>query len=218
VGKEPDQIRQDIEQTRRELGADVDLLSEKVNPARVVNRRVERGRSAVAGIKERVMGTASQTRSAAGDRASSVSESVAGTVGSAASSVGETVSSAPDTITRKAEGNPLAAGLIAFGVGWLASSLIPASEAERRAAGRVTEVAKERAEPVKSQLAQATGELTENLREPARQAARSVKDSAADAADTVKSEAGSAGEELTSEAARSARTVRDDPRTPGGPG
>jgi hypothetical protein len=37
------------------------------------------------------------------------------------------------------QGNPLAAGLIAFGVGWLAASLIPASRPEQQAAAKAKE-------------------------------------------------------------------------------
>ena len=42
MGKDPHQIRQEIERTRAELGTDLDLLNEKVNPARVMGRRVQR--------------------------------------------------------------------------------------------------------------------------------------------------------------------------------
>ena len=40
MGKSTDELRRDIERTRQELGYDVDALNEKVNPTRVVDRRV----------------------------------------------------------------------------------------------------------------------------------------------------------------------------------
>ena len=40
-----------------------------------------------------------------------------------------------DRVSRGARGNPIAVGLGAFALGWLVSSLIPASRAEQRAAG-----------------------------------------------------------------------------------
>ena len=43
TSSDPDVIRRQIEDTRRELSYDVDALNEKVNPARVVDRRVTRG-------------------------------------------------------------------------------------------------------------------------------------------------------------------------------
>ena len=68
VGKDPRQIRQEIERTRAELGTDLDLLNEKVNPARVMGRRVSATRTAVTGLRERVMGSAAETGSTASDR------------------------------------------------------------------------------------------------------------------------------------------------------
>ena len=41
MGKGPDEIRAEIEATREALSADVDNLTEKVSPARVVERKVE---------------------------------------------------------------------------------------------------------------------------------------------------------------------------------
>jgi len=44
----PDQIRQDIERTRASLSGDVDALNEKVNPARVVDRRMSAAKGRIA--------------------------------------------------------------------------------------------------------------------------------------------------------------------------
>ena len=43
---DPEVIRRDIEATRADLSRDVDALTEKVSPARVVERRVDRAKSA----------------------------------------------------------------------------------------------------------------------------------------------------------------------------
>ena len=43
-------------------------------------------------------------------------------------------STAATAARRQTQGNPLAAGLIAFGVGWLVSSLLPDSQKERELA------------------------------------------------------------------------------------
>ena len=47
---------------------------------------------------------------------------------------GEAVADAPRKVASATQGNPVAVGLIAFGVGLLAASLIPASRPEQRAA------------------------------------------------------------------------------------
>ncbi len=221
MGEDPDQLRRDIEATRRELTADVDALTEKVSPARVVERRVERTKSAVSNLKERVMGSASDSgpgtssrggagrsavTSGVGDAASSAASSVSGVASTAAS----TVAAAPELAKRRTEGNPFAAGVIAFGAGWLASSLLPASQRERQAASKVTDLAKEHAEPVKAHLSEVAGELKDNLMEPAQQAVESVKSTAQDAASTVKENAKSAGGDVADQAKTAASTVKSE--------
>jgi hypothetical protein len=124
VGEESDQLRREIDETRRELGTDVDALTEKVSPSRVVGRRVDKARDAVGGLKEKVMGTTSDATSSAGDgissaastvgdKAGSAAGSVQGAASSAASTVADTASSTAQAARRGAEGNPLAAGVIA---------------------------------------------------------------------------------------------------------
>ena len=68
---------------------------------------------------------------------------------------------------RKARGNPLAAGLIAFGIGYLISSAIPSSEKEQDAASRL----QEKVAPLKDKVSETAGEVAERLREPAQEAA-----------------------------------------------
>ncbi|HEY4626217.1 MAG TPA: DUF3618 domain-containing protein, partial [Blastococcus sp.] len=61
TSSDPDVIRRQIEDTRRELSYDVDALNEKVNPARVMDRRVTAAKGRMTNLKERVMGTAHDT-------------------------------------------------------------------------------------------------------------------------------------------------------------
>jgi hypothetical protein len=91
------------------------------------------------------------------------------------------VTAAPDTVKAQTAGNPIAAGLIALGVGWLAGSLLPASSAERQAATQV----KQSAAPLVTDTAK---EVADHLKEPAQEAVESVKETASDAAATVKQE------------------------------
>ena len=198
---EPERIRREIEGTQRSLSTDVNALTEKVTPGRIVERRIGRMRTAVGTARDRVMGTASGHASTAGDKVGSVASAAQDKVSSAADAVGE----APESIKRGTQGNPLAAGLIAFGAGWLVSSLLPASEPERRLAGQATDLAREHVAPVAQHAAE---ELKENLREPAQQAAESVKSEAADAASTVKDEARSATGDVTDRAQEARENVR----------
>ncbi|WP_350348311.1 DUF3618 domain-containing protein [Agromyces sp. G08B096] len=167
----PDEIRDDIERTRAELGQDVDALADKVNPGKAAARQGRRVREAMTSLKDRVMGAASDA-----------ADSTQGALHHA----GDAVAHAPAKLASGTRGNPIAVGLIAFGAGLLAASLIPSSRPEQRAAEKV----KDAAEPMVDQVKDAVGESAEHLREPAAEAVEHVKERAADAVGAVKAEAG----------------------------
>jgi cell division septum initiation protein DivIVA len=163
MSSNPDQIRHEIESTRAELSGDVNALADSVRPSTVARRQVDKVREGVSGMKDSVMGTADDA-----------GQSVSGAAGDATSAV-----------RRKTRGNPLAAGLVAFAAGWLVSSLLPASQAERQGATAL----KEKARPLADDLQATARQVAENLKEPAREAVEQVKASAGDSAATVKDEA-----------------------------
>lgn len=215
MGEESDQLRREIEQTRRELGTDVDALGEKVSPRRVMERRVDRTKNAIGGVKERIMGTTSDASSSAGGAITGAASSVQDRMSGAASGVQHAASSVGDTATdtayrarRQAQGNPLAAGLIAFGLGWLVSSLLPPSEKERQLAHQVKDQAQPAVQAVGQQAGQALSEMKDNLQQPAQEAVESVKQTATDAAGTVKDEARSAAGDVKDQAQDSTQRVR----------
>ena len=55
----PEEIREDIERTRADLGQDVDALADKVSPNKIAERQGRKVRNAVTSLKDRVMGAAS---------------------------------------------------------------------------------------------------------------------------------------------------------------
>jgi hypothetical protein len=197
--KSPEQIRRDIDRTRAELSGDVQTLTEKVNPGRAMGRQVQRTRNAMTRAKERVMGsdTGPGSRSGGGMLASAKE-----TVSDTASSVADVASSAPDVARQQTQGNPIAAGLIAFGAGWLVSSLLPASKPEQQLATQAKDKAGELAQPVMQEAKQAGQEMAENMKEPAMDAVGHVRSTAQDAAGTV-----------TDQAKQSASDVRDEARS-----
>jgi len=177
MGTSPDELKQNIEETRAGLTHNVDTLAEKVSPSSIASRRMDDARGAVTSVKDRVMGTGS----ALTDRASAVTDSV---------------SSAPDAVRAKASGSPLAAGVIAFGAGLLISSLMPATEREQHAATAL----KEKAEPLTNQATEEVKAQAQQLKEaitPAAQdAAQQVKSTAQEAATTTKEHATSAAQDV----------------------
>jgi ElaB/YqjD/DUF883 family membrane-anchored ribosome-binding protein len=211
---DPEQIRREIERTQRNMSTDVDRLAEKVTPGRIVHRRVDRARQAVTSMRDRVMGTSNGastgqgTMSAARDKVGGAASSVAEGTSAAASNVVDTIEEAPQAIRRQTEGNPLAAGLIAFGAGWLVSSLVPASKAEQQLAEQAKDVAQEYGQPLAEHVGQAAEQVKDNLREPAQHAVESVKDTATDAAGTVTDEARSAAGDVTDRAQHAKASVQ----------
>jgi hypothetical protein len=220
---EPEQIRADIERTQAALGQDVDALTEKVAPTKIVGRRVDRVRSTMGRWKENVMGEspvgrgdltsaaqgAAGTVSQAAQSASDTAATAASTVSDAASTGTQALQEAPQLIRQQARGNPLAAGLIAFGAGWLVSSLLPASRKEQQLAGQAKDMAQQAGQPLAQTVGQAAAEVKENLREPAQEAVESVKSTATDAGQTVAEEGKAAAGQVQSRAQDATGTVRE---------
>ena len=86
---DPEVIRRNIDATRADLSRNVDALTEKVSPGRVVGRNVDKAKSRLGSVKERVMGSDDDpyddgALGSASDKASSV-----------AGSIGDTATSGP---------------------------------------------------------------------------------------------------------------------------
>lgn len=215
TSSDPDVIRRQIEDTRRELSYDVDALNEKVNPARVMDRRVTAAKGRMTGLKDKVMGSAHDTTQSAHGKASDAAGSVhdaanhaAGSVQDAASSAAGAIQGAPDMAMRQTQGNPLAAGLIAFGVGWLVSSLLPATQKEQQLAQQAESAVRENKDMLMAPAKQAAQEIGEQLKPAAQDAVESVKSTAQDAAATVKDEGQSAVQDMQGQAQQSKESVQ----------
>lgn len=215
TSSDPDVIRRQIEDTRRELSYDVDALNEKVNPARVVDRRVTAAKGRMSGIKDKVMGSAHDTRQHAQGTAHNAAGSVqgaahnaAGSVQDAASSAAGAIQGAPDAAIRQTQGNPLAAGLIAFGVGWLVSSLLPATQKEQQLAQQAETAVRDNKDTLLAPAKQAAQEIGDQLKPAAQDAVESVKSTAQDAAATVKDEGQSAAQDVQGQAQQSKQSVQ----------
>jgi len=195
MAQSAEELRRDIEQTRADMTRDVDAISEKVSPGRIVHRRVDRAKSAAGSLRERVMGSASSAAGSMGDGAGSVQ-----------SSVSDAVTGAPDAALSRTQGNPLAAGLIAFSAGYLLAGLFPASKVEERAAQSLEDTVKE---PLKEHLSGFATEMKDDLQESAQQAVQSVKETATEAADTIKEQGQQSAQAVQSDAKDATDEVRN---------
>jgi len=188
---DPDAIRADIERTRAGLSQDVNALGEAVSPGNVARHQVNKVAGAAGSLKDRVMGSAEGATSSAGDTASDL---------------GDRASRVTRGARRKTQGNPLAAGLIALGAGWLLGSMLPATDKERDAAAAV----KEKAQPVLEEAQSVAQESAERLKEPAKESLAAVKETAQSAVETVTDEGQSAVQGVRDSAADSKQAVQEE--------
>ena len=196
----PDQIRADIDRTRHELGRDVDALAEKVDPSKVVDRQTDKVRDKVRGFQESIMGSPddsddSSTLQDAKDRAQD-----------ATARAGEMVQDAPTQVKQRTRGNPLAAGLIALGAGWLIGSMMPASKPEQEAAATL----KDKAEPLVEEAKSTAQEMGENLKPQAQEAAESLQETGRSSVQHVQEEGKHHAANLKDDTQEAAKHVKDE--------
>ena len=212
TSNDPDEIRADIERTRAALSDDVDDLAESVKPQSVARRQVDKVKEAASHVKDRVMGSDDEDSSSStvSERTYAATYAVADraaakdTVSEKASEAREAVREAPTAVKRKTQGNPLAAGVIAFGVGMLVSSLIPSTEKERRAVSQL----QDNLEPVKEKASEVARDVGESLKPAAQEAAESVRATAQEGVESVKQEGQAAAQDVKYQAQDSKETVQ----------
>jgi gas vesicle protein len=183
MSKDPQEIREEIERTRGNLSEDVDAIADRVNPSNIAHRQGEKLKGSVRRAKDAVMGSA---------------ESVGG-------DASQLTHDAPGAVAEKTRGNPLAAGLIAFGAGLLVSSLVPGSDKEREMVGTL----KEKAEPLTSELSEAGKSIAQDMKDPATEAVEEIRDSAKESAEALKAEATDEASHLQSQASDAAANLND---------
>lgn len=212
---DPDQIREEIERTRANLSYDVNALADEANPKNVAQRQADKAvegvRSGIRNVKERIMGSddsydqrydqygrdpyghedrsvTDRARDAASDAKETVGEKVDDArhfVSDKAGDARQAAQQAPREVRSQVRGNPLAAGLIAFGVGSLIGSLFPATRYESRAADTI----KDKAQPVVDEVKDLAKDAVDQVKPAAQGAVDQVKQAAQDAKDNVADQA-----------------------------
>ena len=213
MGTTPDELRAEIEQTRANLAYDTNMLAEKVRPSSVMHRRTAAVKGGLSTMRERVMGPVAGAASTGGSRMgetmSGVGSSVTDKAAEMGASISDTARSAPEEMRRRTEGNPLAAGLIAFGAGLLASSLLPSTSVEQRAATGLREQAEPVIDKVKEEAKGEASQLKDELAPKAQHAAQELKAAATDAVQQTTEEARQAAGEVREHAQSTAQEARE---------
>jgi gas vesicle protein len=202
MGEGTRELRREIEDTRDHLGATLDTIGDRVSPGRIVARRTQRWKDRMSSVREAVMGTAESVQ----DTVQSGAHGVADQASSAAGAVAHEAREAPKQIRHATQGNPIAAGFVAFGIGMIVASLFAASEPEQRAASAITD----HLEPLKEQARELGTEMKETVQTATRDAAHEVASTARDAAHEVSEEAQSAATDVKEEARAATYEVKDE--------
>ena len=204
MSTDPEQIRQDIERTRSNLSYDVNALADEANPKNIAQRQADKAVSGVRrgaqNLKERIMGSddddqygytsadSYSTDPSVADRAKGAAQQTGQAISDTADQAKHMAQQAPQQVRQQTRGNPLAAGLVAFGLGALIGSLIPSTEAERAAVG----AAKEKAGPAIEEAKEMARDAIEQVKPAVQEAGESLKQAAVDAKDSVVEQAGTA--------------------------
>lgn len=181
------QLREQLDQQRNELGQDLEAIGDRVSPKRVTERKTAAVRQRLSGVRESVMGAKDTVADKTGDAGSAITDKVSGAV--------EQVRQGPELARQGAQGNPLAAGLIAFGGGLLLATALPSSNREQRLVDQSIQPQLDQAAAQVGTMAQ---ETVEAVKPAVQDAVAEVKDTAASSASEVADEAKGAAAEVRS--------------------
>ena len=109
MGQRAEELRADIARTRDDMSDTIDAMGDRISPKQMARRRTRALGQWTSSLRRTVMGTVSDTAGQARDQVGQVGDRLSGAAGQARQG--------PELITRQTQGNPLAAGLVAFGDG-----------------------------------------------------------------------------------------------------
>jgi ElaB/YqjD/DUF883 family membrane-anchored ribosome-binding protein len=156
VGEEPDRIREQIEETRAEMGETVDALSYKADVKARAKDSLQEKKESVMGVaqsaKERLVG--------------------AGQSGGAATPAADQVKYQARRAKSVAEENPLGLAVGAVAVGFLAGMLIPSTRVEDEKLGPVADDVKQRAKETGQEALERGKQVAQDAAETAKESGR----------------------------------------------
>lgn len=235
-------VRGEIDRSRSELFHTVGVfehrlrerkeeLVDRVSPSRVWHRKTAGIRQRWDDVSSTISGMSGLTSSGttagrtnpmvgSGSKIRGQAQELSGRAGDAVSSVGDQTRGAAPALRERTEHNPMAAGLVALGAGFLAAALLPPSERERQAAQRL----RQELEPLRQQASvvgrEMAGELqqvaetgVDQLKERATEAVEQVKQETQSSARQVKEEATTAGTKVKKRASSASRQVKEEAST-----
>jgi hypothetical protein len=181
MGQEPDQIRQDIEDTRAEMSETVAAIGYKAD---VPSRAKDKVSETVDNVKNKVSGTATRAKEAVVGTASRAGE---------ATPSGGQVKQQAKRAVGLAQENPLGLAVGAVALGFLAGLAVPSTRTENQRLG-----------PVADQVKDKVKETGQEALDRGKQVAQEV---ASSAAETAKERTKEHGQDLTQSAKQNAQDL-----------
>ena len=194
MGQEPSQIREEIEETRAEMGDTVDALAYKTD----VKTRVK---ESISDKRERLISQVQGTTHKVGD----------------ATPDGQQVKEGAQQAVGVAQENPLGLAIGGLAAGFLAGMMLPSTRMEDEKVGPIADQVKETAAETGQEALERGREVASQVAEQAVEGAKEVGEHAKDVGQQAMETAKEAGQEQTEElkdsAKEGAQEVREQART-----
>jgi hypothetical protein len=194
MGQEPSQIRQEIEETRAEMGDTVDALAYKTD----VKTRVK---ESISDKRERLISQVQGTTHKVGE----------------ATPDGQQVKEGAQQAVGVAQENPLGLAIGGLAAGFLAGMMLPSTKVENEKVGPIADQVKETAAETGQEALERGREVASQVAEQAVEGAKEVGEHAKEvghqAMETAKEAGQEQGEELKDSAKEGAQEVKEQART-----
>lgn len=228
------ELSETIEALEVRIGEVRESVVDKVSPKRVWQRKTAEVRSrlddlgsSITGSKQAVAGSLGGARASLTEKSATTTERTGDLMGRTKSKIrgqaqelseraGDTAASAtdqakaaPTAVRQRTESNPMAAGLLALGAGFLAATLIPPSERERKAATKV----QSGLEPLKREATNVGREIAGELQQSAQGSVEQLKVRAEEAVERVKQDTQASTAEVKDQAQEATTQVKRKARS-----
>jgi hypothetical protein len=190
MGTSEAQLRREAEQDRDRMSDTLEAIGDRLSPERVVERRKAAIGQGFKRVRESVMGSPSYV-----EPSTQRMRQGAHDMKDAARGAAEKVQHAPEALADQTRGNPIAAGIVAFGVGMLVATAFPKTRTEQQ----LLETARPSLDRAKEELRDTGREFGSDVKQHAQEAADQVKSAGAEAAQNVKEEARTSAQRVSDE-------------------
>jgi hypothetical protein len=193
VGTTEDELRRDAQHQRERMGDTLEAIGDRLSPERIVERRKAAVGRRLRRAKETVMGSPDYDEfDRTGNGLRGRAEGMASSASDALQSASQQVQQAPQAIAAQARGNPLAAGLVAFGVGALLATAFPKTRTEQQ----LVQEARPQLDSAAEELKNVGRAVASDAKERTTSAAAEVKAAGESAAESVRDQARESSERM----------------------